>query len=277
MKDFYILTNTAKDTEMQVTDRIRRYLKKRGCTSEFAPARSSERTEPLHISSECIIVLGGDGTLLQAARDFVDLQIPLIGINLGNLGFLAEISTEHLEESLDKLIDGKFTLEKRMMLTGTVYHGGKPVITDCALNDIVIAKDMRQTIIRTHTYINDSKLNSQNSDGLIISTPTGSTGYSLSLGGPIISPEAEIFLITPMAPHTLVNRSVIIQPESTIVVELDNKDGGTSNAIVSFDGDTKISVSSGDRVCVRRAEKDTLIASISDSSFMDVLSRKMNQ
>ncbi len=278
MKDFLILTNTAKDHDLIITERITEYLKNKGCSASYAPAREGERESVPVTSADCIIVLGGDGTLLRAARDFVDMQIPLIGINLGNLGFLAEISLENLEASLDTLIAGEVTIEKRMMLTGTVIHAGKEVITDCALNDIVIAKDMRQTLIKTSTYINDSILTSLNSDGLIISTPTGSTGYSLSLGGPLISPEAEMFLITPMAPHTLVNRSVIIQPESRIVVELDkHKDGRNSNAIISFDGDTSISVSAGDRIFIERSKKDTLIARISDSSFMDVLSRKMNQ
>ena len=277
MKKFYILTNITKDSDLKVTNRIAEFLEHRGCSCSHGAARDAYKSRKPDIDAECIIVLGGDGTLLRAARDFVDLQIPLIGINLGNLGFLAEISLDNFEPSLEKLIEGNVIIEKRMMLTGTVFHEDREILTDCALNDIVISKDMRQRLIRTNTYINDSKLTSMNSDGLIVSTPTGSTGYSLSLGGPIISPEAQTFLITPMAPHTLVNRSVIIPPESRIVIELTSKDGARADALVSFDGDTNITISTGDRVCIQRAEKDTRIARISDSSFMDVLRKKMNQ
>lgn len=278
MKKYHIITNTAKDPNYTVTGIIRDFLEHSGCVCSCSDARETERTEKTEIDAEVIIVLGGDGTLLRAARDTVDLQIPLIGVNLGNLGFLAEIGKDDLEESLRCLIRGNYTLEHRMMLTGTIYHEDMPIASDCALNDIVISKDLNHRLIRTHTYINNTRLTSVDSDGLIISTPTGSTGYSLSLGGPIISPEASVFLITPMAPHTLVNRSVIIQPDRTIRILLDrNKDGGDSDAFVSFDGDSNIRISSGDRIMIRKAEKDTLIAKISDNSFMDVLSRKMNQ
>jgi len=278
MKSFFILTNRSKDTDLQFTERVSEYLKAKGCISSFADARDDSPAEKIDTDAECIIVLGGDGTLLRAARDTLELGIPLIGVNLGNLGFLAEISPDNLESSLDRLISGDVTFETRMMLSGAVYRNGRQVITDCALNDLVISKDENQRLIRTHTYVNDSKLMSLNSDGLVIATPTGSTGYTLSLGGPLISPDAGAFLITPMAPHTLVNRSIILKPESRIEIELDmNKDGRASRALVSFDGDTNIIVTSGDRICISRAEKDVVLAKISNNSFMDILSSKMNQ
>lgn len=222
-------------------------------------------------------MLGGDGTLLQAARDVVSRQIPLLGINLGTLGYLAEIDKDSIEPALNHLIADAYTIERRMMLSGKVYHRGKMVAEDVALNDIVIGREGPLRVIRFNNYVNGEFLNSYTADGIIISTATGSTGYSLSAGGPIVSPETNIMIMTPVAPHTLNTRSIIFPAEDEITVEVTEgaQKNGEGKAVASFDGDTNISMNVGDRIVIKRSVSDTKIIKISNISFLEVLRTKM--
>lgn len=221
-------------------------------------------------------MLGGDGTLLQAARDVVDRQIPLLGINLGTLGYLAEIDRESIEPALNHLIADEYTMERRMMLHGAVYHKDERIAEDVALNDIVIGRDGPLRVIRFKNYVNGEFLNAYTADGIIISTATGSTGYSLSAGGPIVSPETNILMMTPVAPHTLNTRSIIFPDGDEITVEIaQGTQKGKGRAIASFDGDTNIPMTVGDRVVIKRSACDTKIIKISNISFLEVLRTKM--
>lgn len=283
MKKFYIIANSEKDEGMQVADMTARYLESHGCSCVIRPATSRGR-EPFHHYTdinhipedvECVIVLGGDGTLLQAARDVVSRQIPLLGINLGTLGYLAEIDRESIEPALNHLMADEYMLENRMMLQGKVYHKGKMIAEDVALNDIVIGRDAFR-VIGFNNYVNGEFLNSYKADGIIISTATGSTGYSLSAGGYIVSPETNIMIMTPVAPHTLNTRSIIFPAGDEIAVEITHGvQMGQGKAIASFDGDTNISMTLGDKVVIRRSVQDTKIVKISNISFLEVLRKKM--
>ena len=232
MNKFYIITNNEKDKNLEFTDRVVDYLGKRGghCEVQLAGRQTAgpfHYTDPRRIPEEtqCIIVLGGDGTLLQAARDIQAAhdkkrsQIPLLGVNLGNLGFLAEVDRQSVYQALDKLTEDVYEVEERMMLSGTVYRGDRVIGKDIALNDIVIAREGPLRVVRFKNFVNDEYLNSYNADGIIISTPTGSTGYSLSVGGPIVSPSGEMTIMTPIAPHTLNSRSIVFPAEDVITVE----------------------------------------------------------
>lgn len=284
MRSFYIITNTMKDASLTVTHEISNYLKSHGCNCYVQKEHvehNSDRpgTNPCSIPEnvECIIVLGGDGTLLRAARDVVDLEIPLLGVNLGTLGYLAEIDLNSLYPALDHLIAGEYEIERRMMLTGNVYHKNKLIASDTALNDIVIAREGALRVVCYNNYVNDGFLNSYHADGIIISTPTGSTGYSLSAGGPIISPSASMFLMTPLAPHTLNTRSIIFPETDKISVEIgEGREHTIEHAVASFDGDTRAPMNSGDRIEIRKSEKDTLIVKISKTSFLETLRTKMS-
>ena len=233
MEHFYIITNSEKDKNLEFTDHIVEYLEKRGghCLVQLAgrqPEGPFHYTDPRKIPKEtqCIIVLGGDGTLLQAARDIQAAfdkrrsQIPLLGVNLGNLGFLAEVDRSSVYQALDKLVADIYEVEERMMLSGTVYRGKEVIGQDIALNDIVIVREGPPRVIRFKNFVNNEYLNSYNADGIIISTPTGSTGYSLSVGGPIVSPSGEMTIMTPIAPHTLNSRSIVFPAEDVITVEM---------------------------------------------------------
>ena len=183
MDRFYIIPNSAKDPELAFSGMIIKYLEQRGARCHVQPI--TEKMEgPYHYTdpdgipedTQCIIVLGGDGTLLQAARDVVHKDIPLLGINLGTLGFLAEIDKNSVYPALDRLLSDDYELEERMMLEGKIYHGDDLIGQDIALNDIVIGREGHLRVIRFKNYVNDAYMNSYNADGIIISTPTGSTG-----------------------------------------------------------------------------------------------------
>lgn len=237
-------------------------------------------TDPALIpeDTQCILVLGGDGTLLQAARDVVHREIPMLGINLGTLGFLAEIDKTSIYTALDKLFADDYEIEERMMLTGTVWRGDKITGQDVALNDIVISRvGPPLRVIGFNNYVNDGYLNSYNADGIIIATPTGSTGYSLSCGGPIISPNAAMTVMTPIAPHTLNTRSIIFPEDDVITVELgEGRRQIQENGLASFDGDVEVPMSTGDRIVIKKASVSVKILKLNHLSFVEVLRQKMS-
>jgi len=285
MQHFYVITNDIKDKGFVVTRQIASYVQEQGRRCTISSATRHDNGEDYHYTDasqipedvDCIIVLGGDGTLLQAARDVVDKNIPLLGINLGTLGYLAEIDRNMVIPALDHLLRGDYTIEKRMMLQGTVYHKGKQIARDLALNDIVISREGMLRVVNFLNYVNGSFLTAYKADGIIISTPTGSTGYSLSAGGPIIAPGASMLLMTPLAPHTLNTRSIVFSPDDKIMVEIGpGRDGGEEKGMASFDGDTSIRLVTGDRIEIERSEQDTRIIKISNRSFLETLRKKMS-
>lgn len=285
MDRFCIIANTQKDIRLETTYQIENYLKRRGKTCYIQKAEGKIEGKPYHYTDpdripddvECIIVLGGDGTLLQAARDVVHKQIPLFGINMGTLGYLAEVDRASVYPALDHLIEDNYELEERMMLHGSVYHREKMVDSDIALNDIVISRSGPLRVLRFINYVNREYLNVYSADGIIIATPTGSTGYSLSVGGPIVSPSAQLSIMTPLAAHTLNARSIIFPAEDEITVEIgQGRRKLEENAVASFDGDTTIPMVTGDRIVIRKAEVSTRIVKLSNLSFVEVLRQKMS-
>ena len=285
MDKFYIITNRDKDQNLRFTEEIVQYLKDHGkkCQVQQAERRVEGEyhyTDPALIpeDTQCILVLGGDGTLLQAARDVVHREIPMLGINLGTLGFLAEIDKTSIYTALDKLFEDDYEIEERMMLTGTVWRGDKITGQDVALNDIVISRvGPPLRVIGFNNYVNDGYLNSYNADGIIIATPTGSTGYSLSCGGPIISPNAAMTVMTPIAPHTLNTRSIIFPEDDVITVELgEGRRQIQENGLASFDGDVEVPMSTGDRIVIKKASVSVKILKLNHLSFVEVLRQKMS-
>ena len=284
MDKFFIIANRQKDKELKTARKVEAYLNSKGKSCILREETSEQKVRSNHYTDvekipkdvECIIVIGGDGTLLQAARDVVNRQIPLLGINMGTLGYLAEIDRSSIDGALNHLMLDEYTIEKRMMLNGKVYHKEDLIAEDVALIDIVIGRDGPLHVTRFHNYVNGEFLNSYTADGIIIATATGSTGYSLSAGGPIVSPETNILIMTPVAPHTLNTRSVIFPAEDEITVEIgEGSQGCEAKAVVSFDGDTNVPMRTADRVAIRRSVKDTQIIKISNISFLEVLRRKM--
>ena len=273
MDRFYIIPNSAKDPELTFSNRIIAYLEKHGARCHVQ--KITEKMEgPYHYTDP-------DGipqeTLLQAARDVVHLDIPLLGINLGTLGFLAEVDKNSVYPALDRLLSDDYELEDRMMLEGKIYRGEELIGKDIALNDIVIGREGHLRVIRFKNYVNDAYMNSYNADGIIISTPTGSTGYSLSAGGPVVSPSASMMIMTPIAPHTMNTRSIILSGEEAVTVEIgEGRHNTIEKAVASFDGDTQISMVTGDRIVIRKATVRTKILKLNHLSFVEVLRQKMS-
>ena len=283
MDRFYIITNSDKDPSMEITGKIVDYLKeyKRSCEIQQASRQHEgtyHYTDPSLIPDgvQCIIVLGGDGTLLQAARDVVHREIPLLGINLGQLGFLAEVDLQSLYSALDQLMADDYEVEERMMLEGCVYRGDELIGKDIALNDIVIGRDGHLRVVRFKNYVNDVYLNSYNADGIIISTPTGSTAYNMSAGGPIVEPTASLTVITPICSHALNTRSIVLSSDDEIVIEIgEGRRGNIEKVLVTFDGATSVPLETGDRLTICKAKESTKIMKINKISFLEILRRKM--
>lgn len=283
MKHFYLITNEVKDPQGLYTARITAYLEAHGgkvtcidnteCVGATMIACGQHGAE----GAECALVLGGDGTLLRAARNMIDKDIPLLGINLGTLGYLAEVEIGAIEPALDKLLAEDFTREERMMLAGQVQKQ-EHVEENFALNDIVISRCGSLQILTFHIYVNGQFLNSFSSDGIIVSTPTGSTGYNMSAGGPIVEPAANLLLLTPICPHTLNTRSIVLAPEDEIRIEIpQGKDGILQAVEANFDGSHKISLETGDNIVIRKASKTTGILKLNTESFLSVLHKKMSE
>lgn len=286
MDHFFVLTNQPKDKELKITNYICGYMRERGKRCDymvFAPEREplgNSNLNPLNLPGdlECILVLGGDGTLLQAAMDTLYLDIPLIGINLGNLGFLAEVEQSHINGALDQLIRGEWQPEERMMLSGTLMKAGKEPEKYHALNDIVLTREGSLRIVTYDIFVNGQFLNSYHADGVIVSTPTGSTGYNMSAGGPIVEPKAKLILITPICPHTLNTRSIILSPEDQIEVKIGvGKNGDVQRAEVNFDGNFRETLKTGDSIVINQSKKVTRLIRLSRESFLEVLHKKISE
>lgn len=274
MEHFVIYTNLHKDSKLTVTNRIRNYL--------IAHAKQcvlwdSETAEKEMKDADCMIVLGGDGTMLQAARDVQKWNLPLIGVNLGTLGYMTEIELSALEESLDLLMNGQFEVESRMMLSGKV-EGRQGTEEDLALNDIVISRSGSLQIIKFNILVNGQFLNNYSADGVIVTTPTGSTGYNLSAGGPIVEPKARLIMITPICPHTLNQRSIILSPEDVIEIEIsEGREGCVQTVEANFDGNHVVPMHTGERIKIVQSEKTTDIIQLNKVSFLEVLHKKLSE
>ncbi len=320
MKHFVIYANSYKDKGLAVTERVRRYLLDRGqeCSLVLIGGGQSGSFVANHASggesasddrlggqkpgeavipdgTSCVIVLGGDGTMLQAAGE-VSPNVPLAGVNLGNLGYMAEIEPSGLEEALDRLISGDYEVESRMMLQGQVLsrgqelsHGqnlvqdqsvalGEETSPCCALNDIVLSRRGPLQILEFNIYVNGQFLHDYHADGVIVTTATGSTGYNLSAGGPIVEPRAELMMLTPICPHSLNHRSIVLSPEDEILIEIPaGRDGGEQVMEVSFDGGHGIELHTGDRLRIVRAGRTVKFVRLNQVSFLEVLHRKLSE
>lgn len=284
MKHFFVITNPQKDTELESTKRVEAYLKNHNCifqiqvreqTSDGSFAHTDAHTIPK--DTECILVLGGDGTLLEVARDTAGAGFPLIGINLGSLGFLTEVEVSNLENALQLLIDDKYHVENRMMETGAVLRDGAVIEESFALNEIVLTRSGSMQILHFHIYVNGQFLNTYSADGVIISTPTGSTGYNMSAGGPIVAPVSNMMVITPICPHTLNSRSIVLSAHDCIEVEVVRGKDPECHVEVNYDGGHRKALQFGDRIRITKSAMTTRFLKLSSVSFLEVLHKKMSE
>ena len=283
-KSYIIMTNRPKDPSLAVTERIRAFLEERGArVSVFADNEDASRlglAADTDGAASCMIVLGGDGTMLMAAKETAFSRIPLLGVNLGTMGYLAEVEVASLEEALERLLRKDYRVEERMMLSGSVRRGdgSRETAQLDALNDVTVTRCGPMQVVPLRIWVNGQLLAGYGADGIVIATPTGSTGYNLSAGGPIVEPEAGLILLTPICPHTLNTRSVVLCDRDEVEVEIGRKPSGDVQEVeVSFDGALLTRLRSGDRVRVKKSERTTSIIRLSEPAFLERLHRKMSE
>jgi NAD kinase len=266
LKKFWIVTNDGKDTNHAVTEKVKELLEiaGRSCILCEKDAEKNIIRERIPDMIDCAIVIGGDGSLIEVARTLWKRDVPILGINMGTLGYLTEVEVSNLAEDITQMLKGDYLYEERMMLEGMFPNGKK----DVALNDIVVSRkgdDLR--IIY---------LNSYEADGIIISTPTGSTAYNMSAGGPIVEPTASLTVITPICSHALNTRSIVLSSDDEIVIEIgEGRRGNIEKVLVTFDGATSVPLETGDRLTICKAKESTKIMKINKISFLEILRRKM--
>ena len=284
MKKFALLTNYSKDKRLVYTRMIKTYITENG-GSYWIPRYISEPDKDgdqrydfsdMPEDIECVLVLGGDGTLLQAARELLQRHIPLLGINLGTLGFLTSAEKSELPKCLDSVLDDSCSIDERMMLEGVAYHGSEKIQMNIALNDVIIARAGFSRLVELKIYVNGELLSIYNADGIIVSTPTGSTGYSLSAGGPIIFPQSDVIVITPICPHSLQARSLVVSGEDRIMIEIGRRrKTQKEEAMVTFDGRSAQELETGDRIEIYKAQETTQLIRLKGRSFYQVLQNKI--
>jgi len=221
----------------------------------------------------CIIV-GGDGTLLNAARSLAHFDLPLLGFNLGRLGFLTDISPEDMAEKLDRVLVGDYLEEPRGLLFTSIYRQGELINQSCAFNDVVVHKWNGARMLEYETFIDGQFINSTRSDGLIVSTPTGSTGYALSGGGPILHPSLHAIVLVPICPHTMTYRPIVVYADSEI--EIIVKDVNQAEAQVTCDGQINIGLQTDDRIYIKKHEHLVRLLHPTDYDYYEILRAKLH-
>ncbi len=265
MKHFLLIANNEKPAAMAVAAQVEAYLTEHGCVC----------TRQVSEETECVLVFGGDGTLLQAVRDLREHDLPFLGINMGSLGYLAEVDKDHVYEALELVISGQAASEQRMMLHGQVCRGEQILYEDVALNDIAIGS-RGLTVLHFKVYVNGKYLTTYQADGMVVATPTGSTAYSLSAGGPVVNPQASLLVLTPVSPHTLFSRSIVLEADSYVELEiLPHPSRKDAMGCVSFDGNQAMYLEPGDRICISKSELTTDIIKYNQLSFLETLRKKM--
>ena len=241
-----------------------------------APHKAATATkEELPKVCDLIVLLGGDGTLIGMARRIARaaVDVPIAGVNFGSLGFLTEITLDDLYPSLEAVLTGKAPIEDRMMLHARTLRDGKIFAEELVLNDVVITKAALSRIIELSVSVGGQAVMTVRADGLIVATPTGSTAYNLAAGGPIVHPVVDAILLTPIAPHMLTNRPLVVDGTSEISVDPDMN--GNEEVFVTFDGQSGHALQSGDIIAIRRAPRPLRLVRSASRSYFDVLRQKL--
>lgn len=264
---------------------IGEWLKARGIAAVFetgtaslmppADGRVVVDKESLATDVDMVLVLGGDGTLLGMAARIGEAGsvVPILGVNFGSLGFLTEVTLPEMYRALDAAIGGRLQMEERLMLRATTTRGGERFAQAIAVNDVVITKTARSRMIDLSVYVGDEFVTRVKADGLIIATPTGSTAYNLAAGGPIVQPTVDALLLTPIAPHTLTNRPIVIPATAAVRVQPNMEE--RDEVFITFDGQTGFQLQAGDDIVVRRADRPLRLIKPSTRNYFEVLRTKL--
>ncbi len=281
MENIAIIVNTQKKEYVKYIDKVIAKLKDRvniflsdECDINDDSVKMMPYQELFRVA-DCVLVMGGDGTIIRASSGCVKNNIPILGINIGRIGFMADIEPESIDAAIDALLNGEYRTEKRIMIKAQIKKNGKIVSVSHSLNDIVISKSLGSKLIGVNLYTDNELVNRYIADGIIIATPTGSTGYSISAGGPVVDPSMDLYVATPICAHMLSVRSAILSTDKDIKIELD-KEYGENKAVVSADGELKEEIINGDEVIISRSEYELKLIKIGEQSFYDTLLKKLS-
>jgi NAD+ kinase len=278
-----IIANPRKPGAADVIRRLRDALDAQGCGTRLSPTTAAmlgedEATDPADFAAttDLVVVLGGDGTMLHAIARIGDYSKPVAGINIGTLGFLTTCTDEEIPAFAEVLTAGKFTTSPRTLLVATIHRAGRPAESFTALNEVTVARGETGRLVALRVAVDGDHLNDYRADGLLIATPTGSTAYSLSAGGPLITPSAGVFLITPICPHSLSQRSLVVGDDVTIRITPEPISGDAAPLLFNVDGRDNTQVSPGDVIEVRKSPRVLHLLRFADHSFYEALRRKLH-
>ena len=278
MNNIHVICKRQKEDAISLAARIiQLYGHKIDVFVDEESARQLNYTKQLEVEhvgegAKLIVVLGGDGTLLSVARNLKGKDVPILGVNLGGLGFLTEISPEEFPEMLERVISGDYDISQRIMLSVTVKREKEKVFEFAVLNDAVITKDALARIIDIETHVNGEYLTTFKSDGLIFSTPTGSTGYSLAAGGPILYPSMKNIIVTPICPHMLTNRPIILPEKVNIKAILKSKD---EKVVLTLDGQIGFPLEFEDEMLIKESSHVVSLVKSSSKGYFEILRTKL--
>ncbi len=287
MKNFncLLMPNEKKDQGLMLTRRLCRFLISAGASAyvpeEVFPAMAQERAllyQPEERPKiDLIVPLGGDGTIIRAIFRFQELsEVPILGINLGDVGFLAEVEPEQAEKALSMVLEGHFATEERILLEGWTESGEAEPYHFTAMNDVWINRHMMASMIEMGVYINGHLIDTFMGDGMIVCTPTGSTAYNLSAGGPIVAPSARNLVITPLCVHSLNVRSIVTSENDVIMICIgEGKNDRQYPSLISIDGKKNLWLRSGDRIVLRRSSRTVSIIKVTEHTFYQTLKKKL--
>ncbi len=281
MKNYLIVTKNERELENPFTQELQSYIEKKGGTVSVVarPRDTSSETVDVPEGVEAIFTVGGDGTLVRIAQTTVSLNVPLIGVNHGHLGYLCDLNEDNIKNAIDRMFEDDFEIEERMMLDGYVEHeDGSATKVQHALNDVVISTNEAKSVVRLAVYINGEYLYSISGDGMIFATPTGSTAYNLSANGPIVDPKTEAILMTPLNPHTLTSRSIVLDPNDEISVEITPRRHTSQEiATILFDGSYPVTIEPGEKLVVKKSSRKTKMIFMSQMNFLERMRNKMQE
>lgn len=280
MKRVLLYPNQKRDIELTYTGQVRTFLEQHGIeVYAFAEdAKSLDVPELGEAEADLAIVLGGDGTMIRCAHKLLDKQTPILGINLGTLGYLTEIDRSQMISMLEQLVKGQCTIEERIMLDAFVQRkDGSTKATEenlHAINDLVLHRNLLDGLLQVKSYVNDIPFTDFRADGVIVSTPCGSTAYNFSAGGPIVSPVADNLILTPLCSHAMLDRSIVLMGSDQLSFVV-GASGKGQKALLSADGVAVAELAAGDRVTVKKSQYTFRLLKLSQRSFYEVLRRKM--
>ena len=278
-KKIGFVTNIEKDPTLQETKKMVDFVLKKGCEvyvsetfSDVHPDVIATSSSEMYKSVDFVVVIGGDGTILRVARSAAIFDTPILGINFGTLGYLADVEKVNAIDAIEKVLNGDFTIENRMMLEPYVERGCVSHEINLALNEVCITNSVCSRMIKLSVEVNGEYFDTFRADGIIVSTPTGSTAYNLSAGGPILSPHTELMTITHICPHTLYARPFVIDGNDVVRIRVQSN---YNNVQMSCDGQSTVQMKNDDVIVVKKSRYVTRIIKTTNMNFYDILRRKM--